>query len=44
MVKKQTKSEKLIKKVRRNTRQVYNAEQKILIIYNLEDIYLRRQG
>ncbi len=32
MVKKQTKSEKLIKEVRRNTRQVYNAEQKILIV------------
>jgi Transposase and inactivated derivatives len=32
MQKRQTKSEKLIKDVRRNTRQVYSSEQKILIV------------
>lgn len=32
MQKRVTKSEKLIKEVRRNTRQVFNSEQKILII------------
>lgn len=32
MQKKQTKSEKLIKEVRRSTRQIYSAEQKILIV------------
>lgn len=32
MQKRVTKSEKLIRKVRRNTRQVFNAEQKILIV------------
>ena len=32
MQKRQTKSEKLIKDVRRNTCQVYSSEQKILIV------------
>ena len=32
MQKRSTKSEKLIKEVRRNTRQVFNSEQKILIV------------
>ena len=32
MQKRVTKSEKLIREVRRNTRQVFNAEQKILIV------------
>jgi hypothetical protein len=37
MQKKVTKSEKLIKEIRRSTRQVFNSEQKILIV--IEDIH-----